>query len=463
MAPATVTPRGAAAGEVVEDDEGIGVRPMQIVEDQHDRGERLDQRDQRLERVDPARNRSRRANAHLGEDERKRREVPHVHRGGAEHLSQCQRDRRVRDARHELAAAGPPDGDALQLARRRLEQRRLADAELTLDQHESAGAVARCLERPAEEPELVSPAEQARGMRASRHVRRRREGVGTWRQADRLAPADGGAQVAQRVGDRRGFRICNHCTATVVQRDCIAVAPKCVQGQEAGVVAALVEWLDCDRPLGVRQRGTRVAVLHRCRRGGDCRVDHASLVAPALVHGPVAVRLVGEHRSRGQSERVLEVAAAHRVLGDIGQPDELVEAREVELVARGRQGVGLVLGRDQATALAVGAAELAAQHRDVGLEGGVDVHRQRLAPDEIREAVLRHGLTAGEHEQLEQLLRLRPAEISRSEGRRASRHRDAPEEFHFELAASHVPRSPQSPLRHRGDGGAYPSSGLARV
>ena len=145
-----------AAGEVVEHDEGVGVRPMQIVEDQHDRGERLDQRDERLERVDPARNRSRRANAHLGEDERKRREVPHVHRGRAEHLSQCQRDRRVRDARHELAAAGPPDGDALQLARRRLEQRRLADAELTLDQHEAAGAVARCLERPAEEPELVS-------------------------------------------------------------------------------------------------------------------------------------------------------------------------------------------------------------------------------------------------------------------------------------------------------------------
>ena len=96
------------------------------------------------------------------------------------------------------------------------------------------------------------------------------------------------------------------------------------------MVAPLVEWLDRDRPFGVGQRGTRVAVLHRCRGGGDRRVDHALLVAPALVDGPVAVRLVGEHGSRGQGESVLEVAAARRVLGDVGQPDELVEAREVE-------------------------------------------------------------------------------------------------------------------------------------
>ena len=76
-----------------------------------------------------------------------------------------------------IAAYGIPDTSSeqraqptempSQLARHRLEQRRLADAELTLDQHEIAGAVARCLERPAEEAELLAAAEQARWMRAT--------------------------------------------------------------------------------------------------------------------------------------------------------------------------------------------------------------------------------------------------------------------------------------------------------
>ena len=209
-------------------------------------------------------------------------------------------------------------------------------------------------------------------------------------------------------------------------------------------------------------RASRSAIA--ARGSGDRGVDHAPLVAPALVDRPVAVGLVREHRAGGEREGVLEIAPSRRGLGDLGEPHELVEAREVELVALRRQRIGLVLGRDQAAPFAVRRGELAPQHRDVRLERRVDVHGQRLAPDEIRQAVLRHGLAAGEHEQLEELLRLRPAEIPPSERRRSSRNRDGTEELHLELAASHCPRSPQSypspPQRRRV---AHPSSGLARI
>src|SRR6185312_11177579 len=124
----------------------------------------------------------------------------------------------------------------------------------------------------------------------------------------------------------------------------------------------------------------------------DGRVDDAPLVAPALVDGPVAVRLIGEHRAGGERQRILEVAPARRGLRGIGLSDEVVETREVELVSGRRQGIGLVLGRDQAATVADDPGERAAYHRDVGLEGRVDVYGERLSPDEIREAVLWHRL-----------------------------------------------------------------------
>ena len=266
------------------------------------------------------------------------------------------------------------------------------------------------------------------------------------------------------VGEGSGLGLLDQRAATVVQGDRVTVAPERLEGEQSGVIAALVERLDRDRSLRMREGAARVALIHREGRRHDGRVDDAPLVAPALVDGPVAVRLIGEHRAGGERQRILEVAPARRGLRGIGLSDEVVEAREVELVSGRRQGIGLVLGRDQAATVADDPGELAAYHRDVRLEGRVDVNGERLSPDEIREAVLGHRLTAGEHEQLKELLGLRPPEISCPERRRASRNRDATEQLHLELAACHVPRSPQSfPSPLSATPGCHPSSGLART
>ena len=209
-------------------------------------------------------------------------------------------------------------------------------------------------------------------------------------QVDRLAPPDRGAQLAQRIRDGRLAALVGGCDAVAVEeRDRLAIAAERVQREQSGLVAALVERIASDGELGVLQCAARIAIVHGRARGGDRGVDYAAAVAPALVDRPVAVGLVREHLAGCERERVLEVAPPCRGLGDRGQAHELVEAREVEVVAAGGQGVGLVRGRDQSASVAVGRREPAAQHRDVGLERPVDVHGQRLAPDLVGQAILR--------------------------------------------------------------------------
>ena len=305
---------------------------MQVVEDQGDRRQGLDERHEGLERIDRARGGARRAHAHLREHGGQRRKGAHVHLGCAEHLAKRERERRVRDAGDELGAARPADGGAVEVARRSLQQRRLADSELPRDQHQVAAALARRRERLLQVSELCRAAEQANRRRAGLALGGAREGLGARRRVDRLAPLDRVPQRVQCRGERRGLRLGDRRAGALVEGDRVAVAPEGLECDESGVVAALVQRLEADCALGMREGAAGVPVQHG--RGGrsDAGIDDASLVAPALVHRPVAVGLVSQHRAGRERQGVLEVAPARRRLGDLGEPYELVEAIEIELV-----------------------------------------------------------------------------------------------------------------------------------
>ena len=64
------------------------------------------------------------------------------------------------------------------------------------------------------------------------------------------------------VREGRGLGLLDQRAATVVQGDRVTVAPERLEGEQSGVIAALVERLDRDRALRMREGAARVALIH---------------------------------------------------------------------------------------------------------------------------------------------------------------------------------------------------------
>ena len=103
------------------------------------------------------------------------------------------------------------------------------------------------------------------------------------------------------------------------------------------------------------------------------RTEHSALIAAAQVLCPDGIRLVFQHLTADERQRLLERAQSltGRLAGRALQ--ELVEAVEVELDQIGREAVRLLLGDDELPRTIPVGDQVPSEDRDEGLDRGGDV------------------------------------------------------------------------------------------
>ena len=171
-----------------------------------------------------------------------------------------------------------------------------------------------------------------------------------------------------------------------------------------------MQGLDSNGRLRVRDADVGVPSGQRQLTGRDVQLQPPLLVVASSAERPVRVWLVLEQLAGDEGKCLLYRGAVQRRQRGVEQP---VELREVHPPACCVEPVAAVVGHDHRSPPGTVAREPPPQHRDVVLQRPGSVLRQRVAPQQVGELVLRHVPSAAECEDLEQLLGFAAAEVLR--------------------------------------------------
>ena len=252
-----------------------------------------------------------------------------------------------------------------------IEQARLPESCIPLDLQEGERALERFPSNPLEELELLRATNEA-----ARCARSAPRGTGDRPRQERAHLLLSEDRSLERPRFRRGLEaelLGEQRTQRAVPPQSIVLAPESVEREHRPSVRPFAEAIESHRGLAVRERRVEVELRERGIGGLEMRTEHSALIAAAQVLCPDGIRLVFQHLTADERQRLLERAQSltGRLAGRALQ--ELVEAVEVELDQIGPEAVRLLLGDDELPRTIPVGDQVPSEDRDEGLDRGGDV------------------------------------------------------------------------------------------
>ena len=191
----------------------------------------------------------------------------------------------------------------------------------------------------------------------------------------------------------------------------VVLAPELVGGGHRQPVRSFGKVIDGQGPVGETERDLRLARSQRGFGAGHADVHEAGLVALPDGPGPLRVRLVLQDFAPEQIEGGRQQLPRLRGPGPVRLGDERVEVVEVDRGVPRNEAIPTRLGADDRLTDLGARLQPAAQDGDVALERAEVVGRELLPPEEVGQAVLGDRVAPVEQKDLEDLLRLDPAQL----------------------------------------------------